>query len=84
MISFDVLFMSYIKIIIDFIMINKITLLTIYYILDKIAQKTKTTLDDKILTLIKNIFLRLIGRSDIVISKYQNIKTEKDIIKKKT
>jgi len=72
--SLDALIIAYIPIIIEFITANKFTILSIYVLLSKVAKKTKTTLDDSVLSMIKNITLTIIGKGDIVKQKYEFFK----------
>jgi hypothetical protein len=71
MFSLDLIIASALPIILEFIIANKFSLLAIFYSLDKIAKMTKTTVDDSIITLFKNIFLRLIGKGNIVDRKFK-------------
>ena len=61
MFSLDQLIAQYIPIIIDFLLANKFSIISMIYILDKCAKYSKTTVDDKIVTFIKNIFYKAIG-----------------------
>jgi len=74
MFSLDALIIAYTPIIIEFIIANKFTILSLYVLLSKIAKKTKTTLDDSILSMIKNIALTIVGKGDIVKQKYEFFK----------
>lgn len=83
MFSFDKLFIdTVIPYIGNFVLANKFTLLAVYYALDKIALYSKTTIDDKILTLLKNCFLRCIGKGNIVIDRYRDYTTPTNILKR--
>ena len=74
MFSMDALIVSLLPIIGKFLMANKFTIMAIFYALDKLAKYTDTTFDDSIITLLKNTFLRIIGRGDIVDLKFDYFK----------
>jgi len=65
---------AYGKIAIEFIIANKLTILGAFYILEKSAQKTKTTVDDSILTFLKNLALTVVGKGDQVKAVYSQMK----------
>ena len=74
MFSIDALIVMYLPIIGNAIMANKFTIMTVFYVLDKCAKYTDTTVDDSIVTFLKNIFLRIIGRGNIVDQKFEYFK----------
>jgi len=73
MISVDLLLAPASKTVVKFIIANKLTIFIGYYLLEKLALKTKTTVDDKILTFLKNTFLRLIGKGFKVDDEYNKL-----------
>ena len=81
MFSIDALIIKMIPLVVNAIVVNKFTLLSIYVFLSKMARKTETTIDDKILTMIKNIFMIIIGKGHIVKKKYEEYKNEISNIK---
>ena len=75
MFSLDILLLAYGKSVVAFLVANKFSVLAIFYALEKLAQKTKTTVDDSIVTFLKNTRLRLMGRGGKVIAEYEKLKS---------
>jgi len=75
MFSLDILLLTYGKSVVAFLVANKFSVLAIFYALEKLAQKTKTTVDDSIVTFLKNTCLRLMGRGGKVIAEYEKLKS---------
>lgn len=74
MFSLDLLLIGYLKIIVAFIIANKFSIFSAFYVLQQGARMTKTTVDDSILTFLKNIFLRVIGKGFKVEEEYHKLK----------
>jgi len=76
MFSIDALIMAYLPILGNIIMANKFTILAVFYTLDKLAKYTDTTVDDKIVTFLKNLIFKIIGRGSIVDAKFEYFKSQ--------
>lgn len=76
MFSIDALIMAYLPVLGNIIMANKFTILAVFYALDKLAKYTDTTVDDRIITFLKNLFFRIIGRGSIVDAKFEYFKSQ--------
>lgn len=74
MFSLDLLLVAYGKVAWTFILANKFTILAVFYSLDKFAKTTETTVDDSILTFLKNLFLTCVGKGDQVKAVYNELK----------
>lgn len=70
----DALILSLLPMIGKFLMANKMTIFFVLYVLEKGALMTKSTIDNKVLTFIKHLGMRCIGRGYIVDKKYDFMK----------
>jgi len=76
MFSLDLMIAAALPVALEFVMANKFSLLAIFYSLDKAAKLTKTTIDDSIITLLKNVFFRIIGKGKVIDEKYEFFKSK--------
>lgn len=74
MFSLDMILLELGTKILAFIVANKFSVFGIFYILEKLALTTKTTVDDSIVTFLKNTVLRMTGKGYRVDDEYKEFK----------